>query len=150
MEKIYKSRQATIEDIDQIMAIEEGSFSSPWSRKNFELELTNPLAHYEVLTLSDLVIGYAGAYILADEAHIGNVAIDFDYRGNGYGRYLMNHFLFALYEKGVRAATLEVRDNNYPALGLYESLGFVVEGVRKNYYQDVKRDALILWKRWGE
>lgn len=132
------------------MAIEEAAFSSPWSRKNFELELTNPLAHYEVLTLSNVVIGFAGAYILADEGHIGNVAIDFDYRGNGYGRYLMNHFLFALYEKGVRAVTLEVRDNNYPALSLYKSLGFTIEGVRKNYYQDLKRDALILWKRWEE
>lgn len=147
---MLKSRPAGIDDIEEIMTIEEESFSNPWSRRNFELELTNPLAHYQLLTLSNIVIGYAGAYLLADEAHIGNVAIDFDYRGKGYGKYLMNHFLFALHEKGARAATLEVRDDNFPAIKLYKSLGFVLEGVRKNYYQDVKRDALILWKRWGE
>lgn len=148
MEKMLKTRPATLEDIDQIMAIEEESFSNPWSRKNFELEIKNPLAHYEVLTISDIVIGYAGAYLLIDEAHIGNVAIDQEYRGQGFSKYLMNHFLFALYEKGVRFATLEVREDNYVAMGLYRSLGFEVEGVRKNYYQDVHKDALILWKRW--
>ncbi|MDO5301518.1 MAG: ribosomal protein S18-alanine N-acetyltransferase [Tissierellia bacterium] len=144
-----KTRTATLEDLDRMLSIEEATFSSPWSRRSFELELKSPLSYYEVLTLSDQIVGYAGAYLLEDEAHIGNVAIDEDFRGNGYGSYLMKHFLFSLYERGVRKATLEVREDNAVAIALYESLGFILEGRRKNYYNDVKKDALIYWRRWG-
>ncbi len=142
------TREATVEDLDDIMAIEEESFTVPWSRDSWERELSNPLTYYEVLLYHDVIIGYVGAWLLGDQAHIGNVAIGGEFRGNGYGRYMMNHYLFAVYEKGMTSATLEVRDDNIPAINLYESLGFQLEGVRKNYYAHVKRDGLIYWKRW--
>ena len=142
------TREATVDDLDDIMAIEEESFTVPWSRDSWERELANPLTYHEVLLYHDVIIGYVGAWLLGDQAHIGNVAIDAEFRGNGYGRYMMNHYLFAIYEKDMTSATLEVRDDNYPAIKLYESLGFQLEGVRKNYYAHVKRDGLIYWKRW--
>lgn len=141
-------RQANEADLDEIIAIEQESFTNPWTEGGWKRELENPLAYYEVLLYHDVVIGYVGAFLLGDEAHIGNVAIREEFRNNGYGRYMMNHYLFSLYEKEMTSATLEVRDDNYPAIALYESLGFRVEGVRKNYYADVKRDGLIYWKRW--
>lgn len=141
-------RQANEADLDEIIAIEQESFTNPWTEEGWKRELENPLAYYEVLLYHDVVIGYVGAFLLGDEAHIGNVAIREEFRNNGYGRYMMNHYLFSLYEKEMTSATLEVRDDNYPAIVLYESLGFRVEGVRKNYYADVKRDGLIYWKRW--
>ncbi|MDQ0508315.1 ribosomal-protein-alanine N-acetyltransferase [Aedoeadaptatus ivorii] len=141
-------RQANEADLDEIIAIEQESFTNPWTEGGWKRELENPLAYYEVLLYHDVVIGYVGAFLLGDEAHIGNVAIREEFRNNGYGRYMMNHYLFSLYEKEMTSATLEVRDDNYPAIVLYESLGFRVEGVRKNYYADVKRDGLIYWKRW--
>ncbi|MDO5036750.1 MAG: ribosomal protein S18-alanine N-acetyltransferase [Tissierellia bacterium] len=151
MDEMIKTRQASLEDLDRIMEIEETSFRSPWPRRNMELELKNRvLAHYHVLSLYDLVIAYAGGYILDDQVHISNVAVDIDYRNNGYGRRLMEAFLEACHKKGVQEATLEVREDNLPALALYESLGFVQKGLRKNYYQDLKKDALILWKTWEE
>ncbi|MDD7363176.1 MAG: ribosomal protein S18-alanine N-acetyltransferase [Peptoniphilus sp.] len=142
------TREATLEDLEDIMRIEEESFTVPWSYDSWKRELENPLTYYEVLLYRDVVIGYVGAWLLGDQAHIGNVAIDGEFRANGYGRYMMNHYLFSIYEKDMRAATLEVRDDNYPAIKLYESLGFKLEGIRKNYYAHVKRDGLIYWKRW--
>ena len=142
------TREATVDDLDDIMAIEEESFTVPWSRDSWERELANPLTYHEVLLYHDVIIGYVGAWLLGDQAHIGNVAIGAEFRGNGYGRYMMNYYLFAIYEKDMTSATLEVRDDNYPAIKLYESLGFQLEGVRKNYYAHVKRDGLIYWKRW--
>lgn len=148
---MIETRQARPDDLDRIMEIERVSFSSPWPRRNMELELKNTtLAHYQVLTLMGLIIGYAGGYVLADQVHITNVAIDMDYRSSGYGRALMEAFLEACHKRGARTATLEVREDNTPALALYESLGFEKRGVRKDYYQDLKKDAFILWKEWGE
>lgn len=141
------TREATVEDLEDIMEIEEDSFAAPWSYESWKREIENPLTYYEVLLYRDVIIGYVGAWLLGDQAHIGNVAVDEDFRSNGYGRYMMNHYLFSIYEKGMRAATLEVRDDNVPAIRLYESLGFEVEGVRKNYYA-LHRDGLIYWKRW--
>lgn len=142
------TREARVDDLEDMMSIEEESFTAPWSYDSWKRELENPLTYYEVLLYHDVLIGYVGAWLLGDQAHIGNVAIDGDFRGNGYGRYMMNHYLFAVYEKNIRAATLEVREDNVPAIALYESLGFELEGVRKNYYAHIKRDGLIYWKRW--
>lgn len=142
-------RQASLDDLDHIEEIERTSFTSPWPRRNLELELLNTvIGYYEVILLQDILIGYAGAYIIVSEAHINNVAIDLDFRHSGYGKKLMEHFLNSLRERGVSSATLEVREDNISAVKLYRSLGFNQAGVRENYYQDVGRDALIFWKYW--
>ena len=51
------------------------------------------------------------------------------------------------YRMGVEAFTLEVRKSNEAAIHLYEKLGFVTEGIRKNFYEEPTEDALIMWKR---
>lgn len=144
-------REAKIEDLDRIHEIENTSFTNPWSKHNLELDISNKfLTYYEVLILQDILIGYAGAYVFGDEAHISNVAIDLDYRGSGYGTRLLSHYMESLRNRHVRHFTLEVRDDNIAALKMYESLGFKPEGIRKNYYSDVGRDAIVMWKREGE
>ena len=65
------TREATLDDLDDIMAIEEESFAAPWSRDSWERELKSPLTYYEVLLYLDVVIGYVGAWLLGDQAHIG-------------------------------------------------------------------------------
>ena len=49
--------------------------------------------------------------------------------------------------ENVTAITLEVRVSNQRAINLYKKFGFVEEGIRKEYYEDNKEDALIMWKR---
>lgn len=144
-------RQASLEDLDRIHEIEKTSFSNPWSRRNLELDLGNKLlTYYEVILIHGIVIGYMGAYVFGDEAHISNVAIDLDFRESGYGTRLLDHYMESLQARGVKDFTLEVRDDNMAALKLYASQGFVPEGVRKNYYADLGRDAIVMWKREEE
>lgn len=144
-------REASLEDLDRIYEIEKTSFTNPWSRRNLELDICNKLlTYYEVILIRGILIGYMGAYVFEDEAHISNVAIDLDFRGSGYGTLLLEHYLESMKARGVSNFTLEVRDDNVAALKLYASQGFVAEGVRKKYYADVGRDAIVMWKREEE
>jgi ribosomal-protein-alanine N-acetyltransferase len=70
-----------------------------------------------------------------------------DVRRKGYARRLLDHVFQDVVSEGVTSATLEVRRSNAAALALYDRLGFQVEGVRANYYQNPREDALVLWHR---
>jgi ribosomal-protein-alanine N-acetyltransferase len=82
-----------------------------------------------------------------DELHLNSVAVDDRWRRQGAARLLLRHVLAEAAAAGARSATLEVRRSNTAALALYDALGFKVEAVRRDYYQDPREDALILWNR---
>jgi ribosomal-protein-alanine N-acetyltransferase len=82
-----------------------------------------------------------------DELHINSLAVDTARRRHGLARALLIHVLDEAVRAGATAATLEVRSSNTAARALYEGLGFKVEGIRRDYYQDPREDAVILWKR---
>ena len=84
---------------------------------------------------------------MAGEGEITNVAVAKKFRRRGIGRALMEYMLKEAELLGMESATLEVRISNTPAIRLYESLGFQGEGVRPNFYEKPKEDALIMWKR---
>lgn len=133
------------QDIRRVHEIEQTSFSSPWSFNALRSELTNKVAYYSVIEVDESIVGYAGMWILYDEAHITNIAIDKPNRGCGYSRRLMLHMLEIAKRLGAEKMTLEVRRSNEVAKALYSSLGFHQNGVRRGYYADTKEDALILW-----
>jgi len=91
------------------------------------------------------VVGYAGLWIVLDEAHITNVAVHPDYRGAGYGRALMVELISRAAMLGAFKLSLEVRVSNGVARDLYKSLGFVDKGFRRKYYSDNGEDAIIMW-----
>jgi ribosomal-protein-alanine N-acetyltransferase len=82
-----------------------------------------------------------------DELHINSLAVDEPWRRRGLARVLLKSVIGDAVAAGARAATLEVRQSNVAARALYEGLGFHVEGVRRDYYQQPREDALILWNR---
>lgn len=138
-------RRMTLEDLDDVTAIEAATFPTPWSRESFRQELErNVAARYLVAVKNERVIGYAGAWIILDESHITNIAIAEAERGHGYGRLLTAALMQYLSNLGAAYATLEVRRSNLRAQNLYESLGFVRLGVRKQYYEDNREDAFIM------
>ncbi|MDR3120070.1 MAG: ribosomal protein S18-alanine N-acetyltransferase [Clostridiales bacterium] len=140
---------ANAEHIPEICLIERQSFSTPWSAASFQKEFSDGLAHYFV-ALSEGggdVVGYCGYWSIVGEAHITNVAVRPDFRRRGVARALLSAMLADIAARGHTAATLEVRDGNSAAICLYEGFGFYHAGVRKNYYQKEKKDALIMWKR---
>lgn len=131
--------------IDDILKISNLSFPVSWSRTSFYKELKNPLAHYIVAKNDNKVIGFMGVWIIVDEGHITNIAVDPSYRGKGVGNLLLKGMLDYCKSKNVIAMTLEVRASNIVAQNLYKKYGFIEEGLRKNYYEDSGEDALLMW-----
>ena len=135
------------EHIDGVLAVEEASFSVPWSRKDFEREIKeNKMAIYFVAMDGDKIVGYAGMWHVVTEGHITNVAVLHEYRRQGIGELFMQNLELVAKEREMIGITLEVRINNEPAQRLYHKYGFRPEGIRKNYYSDTHEDAVIMWK----
>ena len=135
-------------DLDAIVAIEQASFSNPWTREMYVRELQNPdVSFLYVLRMpGDGVIAFCSFWLVLDEVHINNLAVRGDFRGRGVGTALLDHVIQAGASRGADRATLEVRRSNAPARRLYERLGFEVAATRPNYYVSPPEDALILWR----
>ena len=143
----YRIRTAEERDIDRLTELDALCFSMPWSREAFHQELCeNPLAFYMVLESEDNVIGYAGLWMILSEGHITNVAVEPAMRRKGLAELLLRELFQQAGDRGIQRFTLEVRPSNVAANGLYEKLGFVVMGRRKQYCEDNGEDALILWR----
>ena len=132
-------------DIDGVLAVEEEAFTTPWSRMGFVTEMKNELSYYLVMVDSGKIIGYAGMWLIVDEAHVTNVAILSAYRGQKLGEKLMGALIEHAKNRGALSMTLEVRSSNDVAQGLYAKFGFVSRGIRRKYYTDTQEDAMIMW-----
>ena len=138
-------REMTPEDADAVEQVEKASFSVPWSRKSFWEEAANERTYY-LLALDDgKVVGYAGTWILDDEAQITNVAVAPERRGQKIGAGLMENLIEEAKKRGATRMTLEVRPSNTAAIALYEKFGFKDYGHRPHYYLDNGEDAVIMW-----
>ena len=147
MSSRFSVRPMAAEDLDAVMVVEQGSFYTPWSRSAFEEELAqNRLARYLVALDGETIVGYAGTWLVINEAHVTNVAVHADRRREGIGRFLMEALMDTARDAGMESMTLEVRVSNEAARALYHQLGFISAGIRKNYYSETKEDALILWR----
>ena len=139
-------RPATIEDLPQsILPIERASQPHPWSEKAFLAELDNPVS--EIAVASDQegnVVGFLVTWQVLDEVHLLNVAVAPEHRRRGIGRWLVRQVLERALDEKATWVSLEVRVSNAAAIALYDSLGFVLVGRRRNYYTDNDEDALLL------
>jgi ribosomal-protein-alanine N-acetyltransferase len=134
-----------VEDLAAVEEIEHESFTTPWPANAYRSELEkNRLAHYIVARYKDQVVGFAGVWLMVDEAHITTFAVRRAWRRQGIGERLLLALLDLSVARGAREATLEVRPSNHPARRLYEKYGFMLVGVRPRYYSDDNEDALIM------
>ena len=139
-------RRMTLRDVDHVLLVERRSFTAPWSRQAFMTELLdNQFARYIVAEHAGRIVGYAGIWLIVDEGHVTNIAVDPDYRGQHLGEMLLRMLMAICVRNGGRRITLEVRVTNEVAKNLYRKLGFEGAGVRKGYYTDNREDALIMW-----
>lgn len=140
-------RDMYLSDLDAVMRIEAASFSTPWSRNQFQSELMeNNFAAYLVLDFHGRIVSYGGMWIILDEAHITNVAVHPDFRGYHLGERMMQGLMEKAKSFGAGRMTLEVRRSNQVAQHLYQKLGFIQLGVRRGYYSEPHEDAFIMWK----
>jgi [ribosomal protein S18]-alanine N-acetyltransferase len=137
-----------IGDLDGVLAVDDASFSRPWTRAMYESEFLNrDTSRLFVLRTPEWhVAGYIATWVVVDEVHINNLAVRPECRGRGYGSALLTHALAEAAVHGAFRATLEVRRSNEAARRLYERFGFRVAGIRRDYYSHPTEDALILWR----
>ena len=145
MEKGPTIRGMLRKDISRVYEIECVCFRSPWSKLSLLKELRNDLAYYRVMESEGTLIGYAGVWIIFEEAHVTNVAIMPEWRNRGYGEKLMRDLMRVSAEHGATCMTLEVREKNYTAQRLYGRLGFRQNGFRPRYYDDTGEGAILMW-----
>ena len=136
------------DQIASVLAIEEASFTSPWTREMYLSELENPSVSFCYLAgyQDGPAVGFCSFWRVLDELHINNLAVLPDFRRRGVGAELLAYVLREGAGMGAVRATLEVRRSNTPAIMLYERFGFTVAGIRHGYYTTPAEDALILWK----
>ncbi len=132
-------------DLDAVHAIDQLSFSAPWSRRSYENELNDRrLSRSWVAVLGGSIIGAIVAWLLVDELHIVTLSVHPQHRRRGVARSLLRTALAEARQRGAVSAALEVRAGNRPAQELYRDFGFKIVGRRPNYYQDNGEDALLM------
>jgi [ribosomal protein S18]-alanine N-acetyltransferase len=133
------------EDVPAVHEIERMSFRTPWPAYAFEQELRgNRLARYVVARAGDRVVGFAGIWLMVDEAHVTTFGVHPDWRRQGIGRQLLLNLAEVSAAIGARRMTLEVRASNLAAQALYRGFGFEIAGRRHRYYSDDGEDALVM------
>ena len=138
-------RKMTLVDLQQVVAIDQASFSLPWPARSFQFELTDNVASRSwVAELDWQVVGMIVLWLIVDEAHIATLATHPDFRRQGIGKQLLVHALAAVKAEGAHKAFLEVRAGNTVARAMYRRFGFAEEGRRPRYYKDNNEDAILM------
>ncbi len=139
-------RPAVPDDLSSIFQIDQLSSSLPWTERSYLFELTQNQAARVWVAVNEeqRQIGFLVLWLIIDEAHIANIAVDPESRRQGAARRLMILGLTRAWAEGARVSFLEVRFGNTPARELYRSLGYHETGIRPRYYRDTHEDAVLM------
>ena len=129
--------------LDEMMAVEISSFSSPWSREDVKSTLTSPWLRVVGAFEGEDLAGWGCAGVNPPEARLMTIAILPGFRRKGYGRALLKALLQAAADTGCGYMELECRAGNLPAQQMYKTHGFIKVGISKGYYTDTGEDAYI-------
>ena len=106
-----------------------------------ELDI-NPFAKIIILEENDEVIGYLYYSDIYERAEINQFEINLIHRNCGKGNFLLQKMIESV-EKDI---TLEVKEDNYPAISLYEKNGFERRAIRKGYYNGI--DGILMERKY--
>ncbi len=138
-------RKMTLQDLEQVVAIDQISFSLPWPARSFQFELTdNEASRCWVADLNGRVAAMLVGWLIVDELHVATIATHPEFRGQGIGRKILLYALCAAKGEGAIKSFLEVRESNEVARKMYHHFGFVEDGRRKGYYKDNGEDAILM------
>lgn len=138
-------RKMALQDLEQVIAIDQVSFSLPWPVRSFQFELTdNEASRCWVAEQDGRVVAMLVGWFIIDELHVATIATHPDFRGRGIGRDILLYALCAARDEGAVKSFLEVRESNEVAQNMYRSFGFVEDGRRKEYYKDNGEDAILM------
>lgn len=134
-------------DLLQVASIEKENFSIPWSLESFEESMKLDHTIYLVAEEEGNIMGYCGMYRVFNEGEIVNVAVAEAYRRRQVATQLLEELFLESRALDVDNFFLEVRQSNEPAIQLYKKLGFTQAGIRKNFYEKPRENAIFMWKR---
>ena len=139
-------RPMTVADLDAVVQVENSSYDFPWQRENF---MDCLFLRYRCLLLEyrQTLCAYAiMALIPGGNAHLLNICVRPDYRRMGFGTHMMHHLFVLARTHNVKYLSLEVRASNIAGRVMYQRLGFVCQGLKRDYYlsADGREDAMIL------
>ena len=146
------ARQLTVEDCQAVANLETQLFDGRFDEADLLVMLGKP-AFYGAVALAvdkpSIIKAYCLAHIKSMQADIIAIGTEKTYQGCGFGRFVLQHVIAVAAHQNVVEITLEVASDNIPARNLYETCGFSVSGVRKNYYHRGKsrHDAVIMVRR---
>jgi ribosomal-protein-alanine N-acetyltransferase len=148
---MFHIRNAKKSDISQIVEIEKASYPKPWDETAFICELSRQYAGFNIFLAAEdedtgKIAGYIVGNLIIDYIHVLNIAVAEEFRKRGLAGNFMQKAEQEALKRGLGALTLEVRENNEPAVMLYKKLGYEVKGRRPKYYE-YKDDALLMWKK---
>ena len=106
--------------------------------------LTGEILSSDIPQTDQQILGYAGLWFVAGEAHLTSIAVRESHRHEGLGELLLISAINTALERNAEFVTLEVRASNSVAQALYEKYGFRKVGVRRGYYTDDREDALLM------
>lgn len=135
------------EDLDEVLRIEKESFSDPWVRGCFLADIKKELACPAVIRIGEKLVGYTCLWRVDDELQIANIAVDKEYRGKGIAKRLLEWIMEQALKLNCKNVTLEVRESNSAAIGLYDQYGFREIRRRKKYYRFPVEDAIIMERK---
>ncbi|MEN9206096.1 MAG: ribosomal protein S18-alanine N-acetyltransferase [Thermostichales cyanobacterium SZTDM-1c_bins_54] len=133
--------------LEAMLALDQLALGGYWSRESYAAECARANKQMWGVFSGEELVGFAILWLILEEAHVVMLAVHPDYRRRGIGTTLVKHLLQIATEHHCRWAILEVRISNQAARCLYENLGFVPLGIRKNYYHHPPEDGLTLWKQ---
>lgn len=133
-------------DETAIAKLEKECFSEPWSKEAIAESAAEGIRFF-VYEESGEILGYAGLQTVLDEGYVTNIAVSPLHRRRGVGKALTNRLDSAAEELSLSFVSLEVRESNEPAISLYTASGYTADGIRKNFYENPRENAIIMTKR---
>lgn len=140
-----KINKMTLTDLDYIKDNLTSDFDDFWTYNILKEELESQISNYLVAKIDNEIIGFAGIKIILDEADIMNIVTKKTYRNQGVGTLLLENLISLSQKLNLKSLSLEVSEENFPAIHLYKKFGFAYMGMRKNYYQD--KNGYIMTKK---
>lgn len=140
-----KIEKMAITDLTNIKDNLENDFDDFWNYNVLKEEIESSNSKYIVAKIDNKVIGFAGIKIIMDEADIMNIVTKKTFRNQGIGTLLLDNLISIAHKLQLSSISLEVNEENSPAIHLYEKFGFQNLSIRKNYYQD--KNAIIMTKK---
>lgn len=137
-------RKGIEKDIEYIAELEQKTFSDAWTEKSVRDTFEHNHAYITVAEDEAGVVGYCIVYYVMEEAEIARIAVSEDVRRRGIGKGLLDYTCKCSREKQIERLLLDVRESNESAIAFYKTYGFKTDGIRKNFYDMPKEDAVLM------